>query len=176
MGRLPTPAQPRGALDTDRLAQLTAHFDALPGGVSGSAAGQEAAAGAGELAAECAALRSWLALGGQFRPEPRDPPWADPRPDLAGDHNRWAVLLALAWACDGADPHGVYGALQGLRCCGAALVTEVQPRDLAHDGPPLRWRLTRGELSERVWQVYRTRWLLPHRPALTRLLRGGGKG
>lgn len=151
------------ALDATQLRQLTAHFDALPGAAPTVDAAAPATAGP-------------AARDGRFRPAPPEPPWADPRPDLAGDHGRWEVLLALAWARDGADPHGVFGALHGSRCCGAALVTDAQPRDLAPDGPPLRWRLTRGEMPEDVWQAYRTRWLLPHKDVLTKLLRGGSKG
>lgn len=161
------------ALDAAQLRQLTAHFDALPG----DAPAVDAAAAAIGPAAPAAntALAARLARDGRFCPAPPEPPWTDPRPDLAGDHGRWTVLLALAWALDGADPHGVFGALHGIRCGGAALVTDAQPRDLAHDGPPLRWRLTRGELPEPEWQAYRARWLWPHKDVLTKLLRGGSK-
>ena len=144
------------------LAQLTSRFDPLPG-----------EAPAGESADDFAALRAVLEREGRFCPRPPDPLWADPRPDLTGDHGRWTVLLALAWAVDGPDPYGVYGALQGVRCCGAALLTEAQPLDLTPVGPPLRWRLTRGEIPEPEWQAYRARWLWPHKDVLTKLLRGG---
>ena len=150
-------------LDAVTLAQLASHFDPLPGD-----------APVDESAADCAALRALREREGRFCPRPAEPPWADPRPDLTGDHGRWSALLALAWAVDGPDPDGVYGALCGVRCCGAALVTDVQPLDLTPEGPPLRWRLTRGELPEAEWQTYRTRWLWPHKDVLTKLLQGGG--
>ena len=151
-----------GCLDAATLAQLTSRFDPLPGD-----------APAGESGADFAALRAVLERDSRFCPRPPDPPWADPRPDLTGDHGRWNVLLALAWARDGPDPCGLYGALYGVRCCGAALVTEAQPLDLTPEGPPLRWRLTRGEIPEPEWQAYRARWLWPHKDVLTKLLRGG---
>ena len=44
----------------------------------------------------------------------------DPRPDLA-DGGLYARLLAAAYALDGDDPAGTYGALHGLRCCGVRL-------------------------------------------------------
>ena len=43
---------------------------------------------------------------------------ADPRPDL-GDGRLWSALLAAAYALDGDDPAGLFGALHGLRSCGA---------------------------------------------------------
>ena len=155
-------AREPGGLDAKTLAQLTSRFDPLQG-----------EAPAGESTDDCAALRAVLERADRCCPQPPDPLWADPRPDLIGDHGRWTVLLALAWAVDGPDPYGVYGALQGVRCCGAALLTEAQPLDLTPVGPPLRWRLTRGEIPEPEWQAYRTRWLLPHTDILPRLPRGG---
>lgn len=149
-------------LDAVALAHLTSRFDPLPG-----------EAPAGEPTDDFAALRAVLEREGRFCPPPPEPLWADPRPDLTGDHGRWTVLLALAWAVDGPDPYGVYGALQGVRCCGAALLTEAQPLDLTPVGPPLRWRLTRGEIPEPEWQAYRARWLWPHKDILIKLLRGG---
>ena len=149
-------------LDAMTLAQLTSRFDPLPGEAS-----------AGESTDDFVALRTVLEREGRFCPRPPEPLWADPRPDLADDHGRWNVLLALAWNIDGPNPCGVYGALQGVRCCGAALVTEAQPLDLTPDGMPLRWRLTRGEIPEPEWQAYRARWLWPHKDILIKLLRGG---
>jgi len=163
-------------LDAMTLAQLTSRFDPLPGEAS-----------AGESTDDFVALRTVLEREGRFCPRPPEPLWADPRPDLADDHGRWNVLLALAWNSDGPNPCGVYGALQGVRCCGAALVTEAQPLDLTPDGMPLRstdepgrlvrppvgWRLTRGEIPEPEWQAYRARWLWPHKDILIKLLRGG---
>ena len=149
-------------LDATTLAQLTSRFDPLPGEAS-----------AGESTDDFVALRTVLEREGRFCPRPPGPLWADPRPDLADDHGRWNVLLALAWNIDGPNPCGVYGALQGVRCCGAALVTEAQPLDLTPDGMPLLWRLTRGEIPEPEWQAYRARWLWPHKDVLIKLLRGG---
>lgn len=155
-------ARQSGGLDATTLAQLTSRFDPLPGD-----------APAGEPGEDGAALRAVLECEGRFSPQPPDPLWADPRPDLKADHGRWSVLLALAWNIDGGDPYGVYGALYGVRCCGAALLTEAQLLDLTPAGPPLRWRLTRGEIPEPEWQAYRIRWLWPHKDILTKLLRGG---
>ena len=155
-------ARQPGSLDAMALAQLTSRFDPLPG-----------SAATGEASDDFAALRAVLERHGRFCPPPPDPLWADPRPDLVDDHGRWNVLLALAWDSEGPNPYGVYGALQGVRCCGAALVTEVQPLDLTPNGPPLRWRLTRGEIPEPEWQAYRAQWLWPHKDILTKLLRGG---
>ncbi|MBI4506416.1 MAG: hypothetical protein HY691_12840 [Chloroflexi bacterium] len=84
---------------------------------------------------------------------------ADPRPDIAHDHQRWTHLLACAFALDGHDPGGVYGALHGLRCLGARL---------ADDGHGLR--LLPGELAHEEYRALRQRWLVPHREALTLLL------
>lgn len=53
-----------------------------------------------------AALRAVFDLYGCFRPAPPDPPWADPRPDLAGDHARWELALELAYRRDASDPEG----------------------------------------------------------------------
>jgi len=169
-------ARQSGDLDAMTLAQLTSRFDPLPGETP-----------AGQSIDDFAALRAVLERDGRFCPRSPEPLWADPRPDLTGDHGRWIVLLALAWAVDGRNPYGLYGALHGVRCCGAALVTEAQPLDLTPEGPPLRstdettglvrppmgWRLTRGEIPEPEWQAYRTRWLWPHKENLIKLLQGG---
>ncbi|MBI4507217.1 MAG: hypothetical protein HY691_16930 [Chloroflexi bacterium] len=90
---------------------------------------------------------------------------ADPRPELP-DHAAWTLLLARAYALDGHDPGGVYGALHGMRCLGARL---------ADDGHG--WRLLPGELASAEYGEMRERWLLPQRDALTRLLgEVGGEG
>lgn len=73
-------------------------------------------------AADCAALRQVLETVGHFAPAPPVPPWTDPRPDLTADHDRWLTLLEAAYRHDGQDPHGAYGALSGIRCCGARLM------------------------------------------------------
>ena len=155
-------ARQSGGLDAMTLAQLTSRFDPLPG-----------EAPPVESTDDFAALRAVLERDGRFCPQPPEPLWADPRPDLTGDHSRWTVLLALAWAVDGLNPYGLYGALYGVRCCGAALVTEAQPLDLTPEGPRLRWRLTRGEIPELEWRSYRARWLWPHKETLIKLLQGG---
>ncbi len=96
----------------------------------------------------------------------------DPRLDLTGDHVRWVALLTAAWNVDGADPLGVYGALYGMRCCGAQLVSEGQPGACAPGGWT-RWRLLPGaELTQTEWLALRTKWLVPHQDVLTRLLQG----
>ena len=148
-------------LDAVTLSQLTSRFDALPGSVLAAGA-EPLGQPSGAIAAAPKSGAGTVVLAAR-----------DPRPDLVGDHARWTVLLALAWDRDGLAANGVYGALHGVRCCGAALVTDVQPLDLTPEGPPLRWRLTRGEIPEAEWQAYRTRWLWPHKDVLVRLLQGG---
>jgi hypothetical protein len=183
-GRLQV-AAPRGAITAelrqqvgDQKAALLALLSVAAPAGSGTPSEDRHAAPSQE-AGDCrdptafAALRAVLAGAGWFCQQPPDPPWADPRPDLKGDHGRWTVLLALAWASDGLNPNGVCGALYGVRCCGAAIETDVQPLDLTPEGPALRWRLTRGEIPESVWQACRTRWLWPHKDVLVRLLQGG---
>lgn len=119
-----------------------------------------------------AALQTVLDLYGRFRPALPDPPWADPRPDLAGDHARWELVLELAYHRDAADPEGVYGALCGVRCCGARIEHADDNWTLTAEGPPPRWRLVRGEIPADEWAQIRTRWLLAHRTALEEILLG----
>ena len=105
---------------------------------------------------------------------PNPPHPFDPRPDLIGDHARWVALLAAAWAVDGANPQGVYGALHGIRCCGAQLVSEG-PHGANAPGRRPQWRLLPGaELTPTEWSALRATWLVPHQDTLTRLLQGGG--
>lgn len=121
------------------------------------------AAGASPLRREdCAGLLLLLETQGQFTPAPPEPAWADPRPDLAADHARWQTLLELAYRRDGADPQGVFGALVGIRCCGAAIASS--------GGANPAWRLLRGELSAAAWQAVRAQWLMPHLKVLQGLL------
>jgi len=102
-----------------------------------------------------------LETQGHFTPAPLDPPWADPRPDLVGDHTCWLMLLELAYRRDGADPNGVFGALNGIRCCGAQIMSS--------GGAKPAWRLTRGEMTAAEWQSVRTKWLMPHLKVLQEL-------
>ncbi len=83
---------------------------------------------------------------------------ADPRPDLPGGE-AWRRLLALAWPIDGQDPHGLYGALAGLRCCGAELALMDS-----------KWVLRRGEMDDEAYAQARTQYLLPHADLLRSLL------
>jgi hypothetical protein len=91
--------------------------------------------------------------------------WADPRPDLAPDTALWGQLLEAAFLLDGDDSAGLFGALHGLRCCGARL---------ARPGPgPGGWRIRPGAdyLGGReAWEGDRAGWLLPQRATVTRLL------
>jgi hypothetical protein len=88
----------------------------------------------------------------------------DPRPDLVGDSQRWARLLREAAELDFDDPYGLFGALYGVRCCGATL--EATGRG---------WRLVRPEdMGTWEWEDLREEWLMPHRAALTALLTGKG--
>ena len=118
------------------------------------------------------ALRAVLDLYGCFRPAPPDPPWADPRPDLIGDHARWLLVLELSYHRDAADPEGVFGALYGARCCGARIEHLDDDWTLKPEGPSPRWRLARGEIPADEWAAIRARWLLPHRAALEEFLLG----
>jgi len=109
-----------------------------------------------------AALVYVLETQGHFTPAPPAPPWADPRPDLGRDHARWLTLLELAHRDDAGDPYGVFGALVGIRCCGAAIVSS--------SGARVSWRLARGEMAAAEWQAIRTKWLMPHLKVLQALL------
>ncbi len=171
----PPPAEVAGHAPAGNMGVLAARAPLAADALASSSAAErrEPADGSTEPAEVCAALRSWLDSYGHCELAPPEPPWTDPRPDLKGDHGRWTVLLALAWANDGLNPYGVYGALYGVRCCGAAIVTDVQPLDLSPAGPPLYWRLTRGEMPEPEWQACRAQWLQAHRDVLVRLLKGG---
>lgn len=122
--------------------------------------------------ADFTALRQVLETAGRFTPTPADPPWQDPRPDLAADRSRWWLLLEAAYRLDGQDPEGLYGALFGLRCCGARLeLANPETWGARPEDPPPTYRLVRGEeLSEAAYAELRQRYLVPHREALTRLL------
>lgn len=122
--------------------------------------------------ADFTALRQVLETAGRFTPTPADPPWQDPRPDLATDRSRWWLLLEAAYRLDGQDPEGLYGALFGLRCCGARLeLANPETWGARPEDPPPTYRLVRGEeLSEAAYADLRQRYLVPHREALTRLL------
>jgi hypothetical protein len=94
------------------------------------------------------------------RPMSREFICSDPRPDLVSDHSLWDELLAGAARLDSDDPNGVFGALHGIRCCGARLV----PRNTAG------WKLERGEMSPTEWRENREKWLMPHRMKITHML------
>jgi hypothetical protein len=96
----------------------------------------------------------------------------DPRPDLRRDHARWTVLLQMAWEHDGNGAGSLFQALYDLRQQGGAIATRHQPLDLTPDGPPLHWRLLRGEMADADWQRFRQERLLPHKAVLMELLRG----
>lgn len=120
-----------------------------------------AAADVHPTADEFAALREVLETTGHFTPAPPEPPWTDPRPDLVADHAHWEDLLGRAWRLDAADTEGVYGALNGMRCCGARLERTQSAG----------WRLVKGdELSAIEYHTYRVSYLVPHTAAITRLL------
>jgi hypothetical protein len=76
----------------------------------------------------------------------------DPRPDLTDDSALWSQLLARAWEFDGADPDGCFGALLGIRCCGARLAADkgwvrISPGEIGVEYPALRdkWLVPHGE-------------------------------
>lgn len=101
--------------------------------------------------------------------QPAEAPWADPRPDLVGDRCRWWVVLQAAYNLD----LQLFGALYVLRQCGARLeVAGPADWNLRPEGPLPDWKIERGaELSEAEYADYRQRYLLPHRQALSQLLR-----
>jgi hypothetical protein len=83
----------------------------------------------------------------------------DPRPDLDDDSPLWTELLQRAYILDGDDdPVGVFGALHGMRCCGAELVET--PRGLM---------LETGQVGVEYKQL-RKEWLLPHLDKIKLLL------
>jgi hypothetical protein len=83
----------------------------------------------------------------------------DPRPDIEVDSRDWTHLLRTAFLGDGDDPNGVFGILHGLRCWGAALVTDRA-----------RVRIDRGEIAQDDYRRWRERYLLPHAAAIAALL------
>ena len=83
---------------------------------------------------------------------------ADPRPDLA-DGGLYARLLAAAHRLDGDDPAGCFGALHGLRCCGARLKLDFG-----------RAVLVAGECED--YAELRARYLLPRADRVRALLAG----
>jgi hypothetical protein len=124
------------------------------------------------LLTACAPLREYLDRYGSLTIDPRDPPWADPRPDLVADHSRWWLVLEAAYRLDGQDPDGVYGGFSGLRCCGARLeIAGPANWSLTAEGSPPTWKLTRGEeMTEAEYQGYRQTYLVPHTAAIRKLL------
>ncbi len=99
------------------------------------------AVGAAPLRREdCAGLVLLPETQGQFAPAPPEPAWA--------------------------DPQGVFGALVGIRCCGAATPALALARSAgasvaSSGGATPAWRLLRGELSAAVRQAVRAQWLTP---------------
>ena len=83
----------------------------------------------------------------------------DPRPDLTADTAAWSRLLPLADALDGDDPAGLFGALLGLRCCGASL---------AHTGG--LWRIGPGEMTAAEYAALRSEYLVPRSVMVADLL------
>lgn len=84
----------------------------------------------------------------------------DPRPDLRRDSRLWSRLLASAWD----SPAGLFWALQGMRCMGAALTVGDKGIELG-----------RGERTEAEYQADRARYLMPHKARLIALLTELGK-
>ena len=99
------------------------------------------------------------------------PPYLyDPRPDLAADTRVWQALLEVAFQLDGEAADGLFGALHGVRCCGARLVPAV-------GAPPsgAGYRIAPGDAylgGARAWATDRVRWLVPAADVLTPMLRG----
>jgi len=87
--------------------------------------------------------------------------WAcDPRPDITGDTAAWSQLLLIAANALGKDD-ALFGALHGIRCCGAGL-------QRAQDGS---WRITAGEMASDEYVADREQWLMPRRREVAELLR-----
>lgn len=86
----------------------------------------------------------------------------NPRPDLVEDADLWARLLLKAYPIDGNNPHGLFWALHGLRCCGARL--RVGATSLI---------LERGEMAEDEYARLRAQYLVPRAGQLKRLLAAG---
>ena len=171
---LALPRTPAPPLQGASAAQPAAPTTTAPRANGAAAAAQPALLPADQPAdpADCAALLAALDRFGGFTPAPLDPPWQDPRSDLADDHSRWWLVLEAAWRLDGQDPEGLFGALVGLRGCGARLeLANAETWGARPDDPPPTYRLVRGaELSEAEYAELRQRYLVPHRAALTRLL------
>ena len=86
----------------------------------------------------------------------------DPRPDISEDSAEWRALLRYAALADDADAaESAYGALHGVRCCGARI--RLQPSGVL-------WIEARDDYLGN-WGVDRLRWLAPHRSELIRWLR-----
>lgn len=91
----------------------------------------------------------------------------DPRPDLTEDSALWDKLLMHTRAIDGNDPNGLYGALDGIRCCGARLYL---------DGDTLK--IDGSECSAPDGRTYvglRQQYLIKHADKLRRILREQGQ-
>jgi hypothetical protein len=105
------------------------------------------------------------------RPLPARPPYLyDPRPDLAADTHAWQALLELAFLLDGEAPDGLFGALHGVRCCGARLIPADGTRQSGAG-----YRMAPGDDylgGARAWATDRQRWLVPAADVLTPVLRG----
>ena len=100
----------------------------------------------------------------------RPPYLYDPRPDLAADSRVWQALLELAFLLDGEAPDGLFGALHGVRCCGARLVPRGEDRR-----PGAGYRMGPGDAylgGAAAWAADRARWLAPSADVLTPVLRG----
>ena len=85
--------------------------------------------------------------------------WEDPRPELAEDDRLWKRLLFAAYVEDGQDSDGLFGALRGLRCHGAALRLGKSTAIL---GP--------GEIDPAKYADWRRQYLVPHGAELRGLL------
>ena len=109
------------------------------------------------------------------QPDPSAPPpyLYDPRPDLTADSPAWQALLELAFLLDGEAPDGLFGALHGVRCCGARLVPADGTRPAGPAGAGCRIAPGDGYLGgARAWATDRERWLVPAADVLTPMLRG----
>jgi hypothetical protein len=99
------------------------------------------------------------------------PPYLyDPRPDLTADSRDWQALLELAFLLDGEEADGLFGALHGVRCCGAQLVSAAGARS-----GPGGHRIVPGDDylgGARAWAADRECWLVPAADVLAPMLRG----
>ena len=92
---------------------------------------------------------------------PAAPFSGDPRPDLESDSRFWHYLLRHAQLEDEDDPRGAFGALHGVRCCGARLEWQANGS----------LRIVADAEYLGSFEDNRETWLMPHRAQIAAWLR-----